>query len=207
MKFITENGQYILSDGVAFKISMKVKETLKVEDIIDTAFTLKDLEGSNGEIDIIANDVTLKLQIAKKEEVLDPFEISSEKYDILDNIIKYVLPNTTVGNFNKNITVNRTTHVLDKDNNEQTEEAIVKTGMKLKVDKENKEYTIVVLGDINEDGRMDIIDLAKMKLHLIEKAPLTGINLLAADVNKDGDVNINDIAIMKLILIGLRQFN
>ena len=147
------------------------------------------------------------MQIAKKEEPIEPFKISSEKYEISDNIIKYVLPNTTVANFNKNITVNRTTKVVDKENNEQTAEAILKTGMKLKVEKENKEYTIVVLGDIKEDGRMDIIDLAKIKLHLIDKEILTGINLIAADVNKDGEVNINDLAIMKLVIIGLKEIN
>lgn len=207
LKFITENGQYVLSDGVAFRINMKVKETLKPENIIETNFRIRNLEGSNGEIDIVANDVALKLQIAKKEEPIEPFKISSEKYEISDNIIKYVLPNTTVANFNKNITVNRTTKVVDKENNEQTAEAILKTGMKLKVEKENKEYTIVVLGDIKEDGRMDIIDLAKIKLHLIDKEILTGINLIAADVNKDGEVNINDLAIMKLVIIGLKEIN
>ena len=54
---------------------------------------------------------------------------------------------------------------------------------------------------------MDIIDLAKIKLHLIDKEILTGINLIAADVNKDGEVNINDLAIMKLVIIGLKEIN
>ena len=78
--------------------------------------------------------------------------------------------------------------------------------MKLTVDNEDVEYTIIVLGDISEDGIMDITDLAKIKLHLIDKQKLTDIYEIAADVDKDGEVTINDLAAMKLALIGLKTF-
>ena len=201
-KFITENGQYVLSETTVFRINMKVKETVNLEKTIDTLFKIKEIEASNGKYLISANDSKISLHIGQEEQ----FKISSDKYNISDNMISYVLPNTTVTEFNNHITANRTIHVMDKENNEQTSDSIVKTGMKLKVDNEDIEYTIVVLGDINEDGKMDVVDLAKIKLHLIEKDKLTGINLLAADLDKDGELTINDAAIMKLILIDLISF-
>lgn len=211
LKFVTDSGKYVTKNEVAFKVHMKVKETVNVEKPVETTFKALSLEASNAEYTILAEDAAVKLHIEKKaeENPEDPFKISSEKYEIkdADKVIIYVLPNTTVTNFNKNITVNRTTHVMDASGNEQVGDAIVKTGMKLTVDKENVEYTIVVLGDINRDGKMDILDLAKIKLHLIEKEVLTGIDLMAADVNKDGDVTLNDMALMKLVLIGLKDIS
>ena len=182
---------------------MKVKETVNIEGSVDTILKVKNIEASNGEDTIQANDVEISLHIEKKEE---PFEISSDKYKIGDNIISYVLPKTTITEFNKYISTNRTIHVIDKYNQEQIGDSIVKTGMKLKVDNEDIEYTIIVLGDINENGEIDISDLAEMKLHLIEESILTGINLLAADVDKDGEITINDIALIKLVLIDLESF-
>ncbi len=156
-------------------------------------------------VDDLGNKGSATATVTWIEEVVDPFKISSDIYKISDNMISHVLPNSNVTEFNKHITANRTTHVVNKAGKEQTGNDLVATGMKLTVEKENREYTIVVLGDINEDAKMDVKDLAKLKLHLIEKETLTGINLLAANVNKDEETNINDLALMKLVLIGLRD--
>ena len=77
--------------------------------------------------------------------------------------------------------------------------------MKLKIEDEDEEYTVIVLGDIDEDGEIDITDIARIKLHIIDKRILTDINLLAADIDKTGEVDINDLAVMKLVLVGLRE--
>ncbi len=66
--------------------------------------------------------------------------------------------------------------------------------------KKNQE---VILGDIDEDGKVSVNDLAKLKLHLIENEKLTNSNsLIAADIDKDGKITINDLARLKIILIG-----
>ena len=120
-------------------------------------------------------------------------------------MILHVLPKTTVSEFNKNITANRTKHVVDENGVEQKEQDMVKTGMKLKFDGENIEYTIVVLGDINRNGVIDITDISRIKLHIVEKRFLTGIDLIAADTDKDEKAGIIDLSLMKLVLVGLRE--
>ena len=52
------------------------------------------------------------------------------------------------------------------------------------------------------DGKITVTDLAKLKLHLIKKELLTGIEFKAADVKMDKDLTITDLAKMQLLLVG-----
>lgn len=89
----------------------------------------------------------------------------------------------------------------DEYGNVLQEESQLKTGIKLKVGK-TLQYTLVVTGDIDKDAEITINDLAQIKLHLIGKGLLTGIEIMAADVDEDKEITINDLAQIKLILIG-----
>lgn len=60
-----------------------------------------------------------------------------------------------------------------------------------------------LLGDIDLDGEITVNDLAKLKLHLIEKEILTNKSLELADIDQDNEITINDLARLKLMLIGL----
>ena len=70
----------------------------------------------------------------------------------------------------------------------------LKTGMKIIV--EDKEYIIVVLGDINSDGRISLVDISKLVLHYNEDKNfiLTGANKEAGDMNLDGKISLVDIS-------------
>ena len=46
--------------------------------------------------------------------------------------------------------------------------------MKLKVG-DSLEFSLVVIGDINEDGKITVTDLAQLKFHYVEKIILQGI--------------------------------
>lgn len=202
LKFVTDNNSLLLTNEDILKFNMKVKENVAEAKFGETLFELKELEASNGESVIKASDSKLTLHIEKETEGL---KISSNKYKIKDDMILHVLPKTTVSEFNKNITANRTKHVVDENGVEQKEQDMVKTGMKLKFDGENIEYTIVVLGDINRNGVIDITDISRIKLHIVEKRFLTGIDLIAADTDKDEKAGIIDLSLMKLVLVGLRE--
>ncbi len=61
-----------------------------------------------------------------------------------------------------------------------------------------------ILGDVDGDKEMTVNDLAKIKLHLIEKEILTDAYAIkSADIDKDGEITANDLARLKLHLIGL----
>lgn len=52
--------------------------------------------------------------------------------------------------------------------------------------------TDVILGDVNNDDRVDVFDLTLMKRELLNPGK-TGIDLVAADVNADGTIDIKDV--------------
>lgn len=72
------------------------------------------------------------------------------------------------------------------------------TGYVLKDTKNNKEYTLVVLGDINGDGAVNTGDTFLIKQVIMEIKSLDEEYLKkAADVNGDGAINTGDSFIMK----------
>lgn len=54
----------------------------------------------------------------------------------------------------------------------------------------DKKYT---LGDVNEDGKINISDVTVVLNHVVENIVLAGNKYMAADVTKDGVVNIRDV--------------
>ena len=81
----------------------------------------------------------------------------------------------------------------------------MKTGMKVKssLNGEEKEYTIVVAGDINGDGKVTTQDMLIMKKTIIALNKLTGAYYEAADLDGDGHIRVKDMLRLKKIIIGL----
>ena len=129
-----------------------------------------------------------------------PEGITSDVYTIEEGFISRIKPETTVNHFKQNVETEQSMVFLDKDGNELNENDVLATGMTLKVG--TLEFTLIITGDINDDGRIGLVDFAKLKLHYIEKELLTGNALKAADIDGNGAVSINDLAQIKLVLIG-----
>ncbi|NLM58207.1 MAG: carbohydrate-binding protein [Clostridium sp.] len=53
------------------------------------------------------------------------------------------------------------------------------------------------LGDLNDDGSIDSLDLSLIKRHVLRKTQLTGSALANADVNSDGSVDSIDVSLLK----------
>lgn len=62
---------------------------------------------------------------------------------------------------------------------------------------------IIKKGDVNNDGKISLSDLASVRVHLLELSILTGDALLAADCNGDGIVSLSDLAAIRLHLLGI----
>ena len=60
-----------------------------------------------------------------------------------------------------------------------------------------------VLGDTNGDGKIDIVDLANIRLYLLNIYNFNEYQKLAADTNKDGKVDLVDLANLRLHLLGI----
>lgn len=129
------------------------------------------------------------------------FRVSNYKID--NEYIYNISPNTNFNEFTNNISTNMEYYIYDKEDNIVSDENIISTGMKLKV--EDKFYKIAVKGDLNGDGKITITDLVKAKLHSVGIKLLEDEVLKSADVNGDGKVSITDIVIINLTTVNLKN--
>ena len=64
--------------------------------------------------------------------------------------------------------------------------------------------TDVILGDVNNDRKIDVFDLCLMKQELVS-SKTTSINKTAADVNADGVIDVKDIMEIQQFLLAERD--
>ena len=157
-------------------------------------FTYRDQAGNEG---------TAKAAVTwiEKEQPEEP-TITSNIYTIKDSYISRIEEETTVAEFKQKVEANMEITIVDNKGNKVEDDAIICTGMIVKIG-EKLEYTAVVIGDINGDGKISITDIAKIKLHIIEKEILTGAGYVAGDINDDARLSITDLAQIKLIFLEL----
>ena len=191
-------------------ITLKTKQGVKAT---STDIVITDIVTSEGEKDINIVEIKTTINIiedqTEKPEEPKQEKITSDKYTITENYIERILPNTSVAQFKANVTLENVTTqpqivFTSEEGTLLAEDEIVTTGTKIKVGK-TLQYTLSVIGDIDSDGKITINDLAKLKLHLIEKQLLEGIKLKSADINNDGKITLDDLAQMKLILIDILE--
>lgn len=120
----------------------------------------------------------------------------SDIYEVDDGYLKNVQLDTTLENFIKNLNVTTGLKVT-RDNKELSNTDIVATGDVLTVN--GKTYIIIVTGDSSGDGKANIMDLMRVKRHILGTRTLSTIEQLASDLNSDGSINIMDV--MRLIKI------
>lgn len=112
-----------------------------------------------------------------------PIDEPTEKYKI-DNENILVIPGTKVSDI---------TGATSKD---------VAFGTGAKVTIEDKEYTLVMLGDVNGDGQVKSKDYMMIKNHIMEGLDLNEAQKKAADVNKDGEIKSKDYMYIKNHIMG-----
>lgn len=89
-----------------------------------------------------------------------------------------------------NVIITPTTALSDIEGATTTSE-IWGTGAKVTIN--NVEYTLIMLGDANEDGVIDSADLLKIVKHLKDISIISPQLISSADVNEDGEVDSADL--------------
>ena len=121
-------------------------------------------------------------------------------YKIEENYIKNVTNNTTKSDFDEkiNISVN---YKITRNGEEVSQDDILATGDILTTET-GDEYIIIVPGDINKDGKVDLKDFIKMRIYLLLENNLDDIEKIAADFDLDGrTVGVKDYIRMRLIIL------
>ncbi len=206
MQIDTQN--LILQVGDTFKINAIIypddasnkNVTFKVED--DKIASIS-LDGtitalSQGKTNIIVTSEDSKIE--KKIEVtvnkkIDKSELSfSDKLKISGNEISGLDNNdNSVGSVKKQINTiykieiyNSSGELLDSD------DKLIGTGSKLVIkDEEDQviiEYTFILYGDVNGDGKINSVDLLVLQRHILEIKKMDGVFLKAGNINKNGKV-------------------
>lgn len=145
-------------------------------------------------VDMTKSDVCIKG--FTKEVQMIPQMPTSKIYRIENGYISNVEHNTSKEKILENIDTGLDIIILDKDGNEVLgNNEIIKTGMKLKLS-DNTEYTLIVRGDSNGDGKLNLVDISRLILHYNEVRgfELSGNNMMAADMNFDGIINLVDLS-------------
>lgn len=121
-------------------------------------------------------------------------------YKIEENYIKNVTNNTIKSEFDEkiNLSVN---YKITRYGEEISQDDILATGDILTTET-GDEYIIIVPGDINKDGKVDLKDFIKMRIYLLLENNLDDIEKVAADCDLDGrPVGVKDYIRMRLIIL------
>ena len=131
--------------------------------------------------------------------------IDLSELDIAGNVIKGIEISTTYNDIKEKIRTSGNIHLYDKDDNLVTENRVLKTGDKIKIQLSNhiEEYVVSVSGDINGTGYIDIGDLTALLFDLMDIEKITGeCYILAADYNNTGYIDIGDLTKVLYALMG-----
>lgn len=100
--------------------------------------------------------------------------------------------------------------LLNKNNEELSEDDLVGTNTKLQlIDKNDNsviiEYNLIIYGDINGDGKINSVDLLVLQRHILEIEILDSISQKAGNINKDGKKpNSSDLLKIQRHILGLK---
>ena len=175
------------------------------EDITQHFQIVTDYE--NNKIDIISDNTVdgeftciINYEGIEKEisfELIESVTLKDEtKMKIENNNIYVVIDNNESFNYQtfiNNLNIENTeVKTYDSDNNNvSSNDSLLGTGSK--VETNNQEYNIVVVGDASGDGTIDSGDLLSVVKHLKNKSRLSEKQELAADCNYDDTVDSGDL--------------
>lgn len=112
---------------------------------------------------------------------------------------------TTVDDFKTKLgVVNGTAGIYDKNGNAKTT-GVLATGDVVRIynnaGNETQSFTVLIVGDINSDGKTSIVDLAMVQAAILGKYDLSGIYKSAGDISKDNKISIVDLAMVQAAIL------
>lgn len=142
--------------------------------------------------------------LIKNKSLANDISFTSKNYNIGDNVITNISPNTDVSLFGKYFDTTNCHITVTNENNEPLASGFIYTGSKTNLyDATNNlinTYTNIITGDIDYNGIVDIKDIKVLATYLIEENNLDDYQMKAIDINKDNQVKINDLTLLESYL-------
>ncbi len=136
--------------------------------------------------------------------IIDPIpkEVTSSvfKIDQTRNYISKITVGTTAHTLLSALNEQKYVAICDKNGTGLSGATTLATGMLARImdgSKIERTYTIIVTGDTNGDGKINITDMIAVKACTLKKSDLKGVYEKAGDVNGDGKINITDFIKVK----------
>lgn len=149
---------------------------------------------------------TYTLTVVRKESEAADKVPTSAIYAVGDKYITGITPGTKASAFLNGMTAkNATMKLVGTDKKSVT--GTVYTGCTLELYDSGKKklssYPLIIYGDVNGDGKIDVLDMIKVNRHILGLEKLSGNCLEAADVTKTKDgVNILDLIYINRHILG-----
>lgn len=124
----------------------------------------------------------------------------TKKAEISNSTVK-AIPNLTIKELAS--TLKFTNYEVTKDGAKKADTDSIGTGYKIKDKSTNKEYTAIVLGDVNGDGKMTPADSTVILRSYTGLNSITDNAKLAGDVNRDGKITPADSTVVLRAYVGL----
>lgn len=214
LESINANDEIIV---VKLKLKDTITDTKSVVTIEETAYTDENFD----DIYYAGEIAKIEFDIYQEPEESEPLYLSTEKYKIGENdedtsnyqdgdkYITRVSPNTTSSEFIANLKTNGNITVYKQDGSILGDDELVGTGMTIKVTKEGNtdiSLTVIVTGDVNSDGIVDITDLVKVRQQIQQLFDIDGkVTKFDEKQNKAGDIN-EDLFIDITDLVKIRRY-
>lgn len=159
---------------------------------------------ANGAFDVLPVTVVPEDTTPPEPPITEPpTSITSPTYEVLSGYINVVVENTSVATLKSRINGNAYIKIFDALGNDITSStANIGTGAVVRLmngEAVLETATVVVKGDVNGDGRFSVLDIANVKMCLLNKQTFTGAYLQAANYNNDAEnkISVIDYAQMK----------
>ena len=136
--------------------------------------------------DLLPSITSTKLYVDENTDCISKITVGTT----VDTFLSYLDDAEQVTVYNKDTAVSKT--------------VLLGTGMYARIMKGDvlvKEYTVIVTGDINGDGKINITDMIAAKADVLNKTNLIGAYEKACDVNADGKINITDFIKIKAVTL------
>ena len=149
--------------------------------------------------------ITENLTLYAQWEETYSYRINNYTYDDNKMYISKINIDTTVDEYKSNFTLN-VGYTIDVNYKTVNGQNVLYTGSKTKIyNGQNliKEYTNIVTGDVNGDGKISVLDIIQINNHIIDETKQLGeIYALAGNYNGDTRLSVLDIIQINNYIIG-----
>ena len=121
-------------------------------------------------------------------------------YQIEGNKICNIVSNTKTENISQNLPI-KEQYVIKRNDRQLEANEVVATGDVIELES-GKKYTLIVKGDVNSDGAVNITDLVRTQNFILGRRTVTEIEEAAADANFDKEqITIKDLVRIQIMIL------